>query len=294
LRGEHAPVIFFPMSGAEKRILHPSDAGSSGNNAAKASSLNLEGSYFAPGLVEKSDEMKSLAWYPWFPDRWMGSSKARRMTWTERGLYRELLDWQWQERGVLPADISELSQLVGEDMTKHPRVLEMFPVVGDKRANPVLARIWSEQAEKHERRRMSGKRRWKKEELEPELELEAYAHALHEQCSSNAPALLKDTPEALDGKIAPESDFRQRLRALYGRRATTPWTPKERKVLATIEANPDALEDLSLIEKHYAAMKAGPKDKDYRRRDMQTLLNNWSGAVDRARNWQPPKKPVLL
>jgi hypothetical protein len=144
----------------------------------------------------------------------------------------------------------------------------------------------------------------KKEEPEREPELEAYAHALHMQCSCNAQALLKDTDcqqmstnvnkEASKGEIPPESDFRQRLRALYGRRATTPWTPKERKVLATIEASPYALEELSLIEKHYAAMKAGPKDKDYRRRDMQTLLNNWSGAVDRARNWQPPKKPVLL
>jgi hypothetical protein len=104
---------------------------------------------------------------------------------------------------------------------------------------------------------------------------------------------VKDT-EASKVEIPPESAFRQRLRALYGRRASTAWTPKERKVLATIEANPDALEELALIEKHYAAMKAGPKDKDYRRRDMQTLLNNWAGAVDRARNWQPPKRPVMI
>jgi hypothetical protein len=290
------------MSDGEKKILHPSDAGCSGNNTAKVSSLNLDGSYFAPGLVEKSDVMKSLAWYPWFPDRWMGSSKARRMTWAERGLYRELLDWQWQERGVLPADVGELSQLVGEDMTKHPRVLEMFPVIGDKRANPVLARVWNEQVEKHERRQNCAKRRWDKEE--PELELEPIAHAKHMQSICNAYAMHKDTDcqqmstsvnkEASKVEIPPESAFRQRLRALYGRRASTAWTLKERKVLATIEANPDALEELGLIEKHYAAMKAGPKDKDYRRRDMQTLLNNWAGAVDRARNWQPPKRPVMI
>ena len=40
-------------------------------------------------------------------------------------------------------------------------------------------------------------------------------------------------------------------------------------------------DDLALIERFYTA--ALPKDQDFRRRDLPTLLNNWTGELDRAR-----------
>ena len=92
-------------------------------------------------------DFTGLSWYPWFPDLWMGSASVRRMSLEEREVYRELLDWQWQEKGYLPLDLAELSALLGFDLAKYPKALAMFPSCGTwkpgKRANAVLLRIWT-------------------------------------------------------------------------------------------------------------------------------------------------------
>jgi hypothetical protein len=71
-----------------------------------------------------------------------------------------------------------------------------------------------------------------------------------------------------------------RIEALFHRRETTAWNTRELKALPK-EIHPD---DLTLVEAYYK--HPHPKDKDYRRRDLQTLLNNWNGEVDRARAWK--------
>lgn len=77
-----------------------------------------------------------------------------------------------------------------------------------------------------------------------------------------------------------------RLNALFKRRETTVWDQDELKQYRRITVNPD---DLAAVEAYYRASASGPKDKDYRRRDLATLLNNWNGEVDRARNHKPHK-----
>ncbi|MBK1835380.1 hypothetical protein [Roseibacillus ishigakijimensis] len=44
-------------------------------------------------------------------------------------------------------------------------------------------------------------------------------------------------------------------------------------------------DDLATLEGYYLAKHES--GRDYRRRDLQTLLNNWTGELDRARNWKP-------
>jgi hypothetical protein len=84
-------------------------------------------------------------WYPWFPDRWLSSLAVRQMTLSERGAYHELLDWQWQGHGFLPERLSEISQLVGFDVLKYPKVMDRFPVCAPgQRANPVLLQLWKD------------------------------------------------------------------------------------------------------------------------------------------------------
>lgn len=73
--------------------------------------------------------------------------------------------------------------------------------------------------------------------------------------------------------------LKRRLGSLFRRKETTPFSEKEEKSLAKLEI---ASEELELIEAYYTASIA--KD-DYRRRDLFTLLNNWTGEVDRARRW---------
>jgi hypothetical protein len=76
-------------------------------------------------------------------------------------------------------------------------------------------------------------------------------------------------------------DVARRLNELYRRREATRWS--EREVRAMRKIWPVSEEDLSLIEAYYTA--AILPDKDIRRRDLLTLLNNWPGEVDRARKW---------
>jgi hypothetical protein len=74
-----------------------------------------------------------------------------------------------------------------------------------------------------------------------------------------------------------------RLGALFSRRPGTQWMPKEIKAWKAITPIPE--EDFALIERYYLAEI--PKDRNYRRRELQTLLNNWNGELDRARKFDP-------
>jgi hypothetical protein len=76
------------------------------------------------------------------------------------------------------------------------------------------------------------------------------------------------------------------LGKLFRRKEETRWSEKEEKALKAI--SPIAEYDMALVESYYTAKH--PADADYRRRDLLTLLNNWHGEVDRARNFKPKKE----
>jgi len=70
----------------------------------------------------------SLAMMPWFPRDFIAATLGWRLL--ERGLYRCLLDAQW-ELGSLPADVTELALIAGatseEFASAWPRVSQKFP-----------------------------------------------------------------------------------------------------------------------------------------------------------------------
>lgn len=70
----------------------------------------------------------SLHWYPWFAGDWRRSEDVRTMTMEQRGLYRELLDEQW-ETGSLPAKPDVLARLVGASAKEWARC---WPAVSPK------------------------------------------------------------------------------------------------------------------------------------------------------------------
>ena len=74
-----------------------------------------------------------------------------------------------------------------------------------------------------------------------------------------------------------------RFNALFGRKATTAWTDKEKRALANLGAIPEG--DMKLIESRYARVL--PPSEDYRRRELLTLLNNFQGELDKERNYKP-------
>jgi hypothetical protein len=95
-------------------------------------------------------------------------------------------------------------------------------------------------------------------------------------------------------------DVRDRMlniNSLKNRQASTNWTAKE---FAAFQAagldtaiEDDFHEQFSPVSKYYAAeaaelrefWRASDPRADFRRRDLLTLLNNWAGEVDRAREW---------
>lgn len=76
--------------------------------------------------------------------------------------------------------------------------------------------------------------------------------------------------------------IQKRINAIFRRRDSTKWMPKELRSYKLI--SPIAESDLQAIEKYYAATIT---EKDYRRREIFTLLNNWAGEVDKANKYRP-------
>jgi len=99
-----------------------------------------------------------------------------------------------------------------------------------------------------------------------------------------------------DSQRQESNPLKLRLFALFNRRITRLMAPKEDKAFRQAHITND---DLTSVEEYYADSHPEWDGKDYRRRDLQTLLNNWSAEVDKAESWkafskQPAKeKPVF-
>ena len=77
-----------------------------------------------------------------------------------------------------------------------------------------------------------------------------------------------------------------RLNKLYRRRPSTAWTKEMLKALKKHEQDLQD-DDLRCLEAYYAAKI--PESQDYRRHDLETLLNHLGGEIDRARRFKPIK-----
>ena len=73
----------------------------------------------------------------------------------------------------------------------------------------------------------------------------------------------------------------------FRRQPTTEWSDKEKKAWRPIGSKPQNFQgdDWMALRFFY-----GPQGSRYRRQDLQTLLNNWNGEVDRAKNYDPSEK----
>jgi hypothetical protein len=116
-------------------------------------------------------------------------------------------------------------------------------------------------------------------------------NSTNEQPSSSHPTTTKEQgnkgeqrttpPKSLKGEWKPD-ETQSRLNRLFKRKDSTKWSDKELRAFRKIEFSE---EDIATIENYYLADHED--GKDYRRRDIQTLLNNWTGELDRAGNWKP-------
>jgi uncharacterized protein YdaU (DUF1376 family) len=104
---------------------------------------------------------KSLPMLPWFPASFLSSTRGWSVT--ARGIYRELLDCQW-EQGGLPSDPKELQALIGAtrpEWKEWPRVESKFPVCADgRRRNPRLERHRLNSIERSHKAHAAAQKRW--------------------------------------------------------------------------------------------------------------------------------------
>lgn len=122
-----------------------------------------------------------------------------------------------------------------------------------------------------------------------------------EECKNNPP-----NPPGGDGRdvaVIPKSAIRKsktdqkrirvnfntalmiRIGEWFDRRADTLWNVYEANAL--LQLNPTDAE-VDEVEAYY---KADIQGKDYRRRNIEALLNNWQGEIDRARRYWKETKP---
>lgn len=90
-------------------------------------------------------------------------------------------------------------------------------------------------------------------------------------------------PEKIQDFVLLQPIWRGRVGAIYNRKATTRWSDKENAAFDNLCPFDD--DELAMVERYYARMKAGPDKGDYRRRDLITFLNNYPGEADKARTW---------
>jgi hypothetical protein len=82
------------------------------------------------------------------------------------------------------------------------------------------------------------------------------------------------------------SPLARRVGAWFKREESNPWSSRELRLLANVEAASPSDEDLNLLEGYYQS------DCEVLRRDVKTLLINWSGEIDRARSWKKNPKNI--
>jgi hypothetical protein len=120
----------------------------------------------------------------------------------------------------------------------------------------------------------------------------------YSESESEANSKAQSETNATVGGVGGVPELKKRISAWFRRKPETAWAPKEIKALHHVEKLKTPPEDLGLLESYYTAVMPDP-DRDYRRRDIATLLNNWPGEIDRARAWKdklnrpiaPPQRP---
>ncbi len=93
--------------------------------------------------------------------------------------------------------------------------------------------------------------------------------------------------------MIPTTEIAKRIATLFRRRLDTSWSEKEirqyRKLVKDGSVTPDNLE---LLERYYAFQRR-KGDNGIHRRDLYTLLNNFSGELDRAQAWDEEQREKL-
>jgi len=226
--------------------------------------------------------------FQFYPNDWLSSELIAVMSLEQQGAYIRLLCFDWMKDGLLDDDdwLANLSQL-GEAWLKNGSSLirKCFIHHPEKEGyitNPRLLKERKKQQMWKEKSILGGKksaasRRRSKTKKQPSALVDTIdepkgnsSSSISSSSSTSVVSISKDILRV----------YQLRLGKLFNRRASTNWSAKELKALKKIGDIQE--EDFELIEKYYKS------ECTCLRRDIGTLLNNWTGEVDRARNYKHP------
>jgi len=251
--------------------------------------------------------------FDFYPERW--THGTRHMTKLERSDYLDLLLTQWTDDGI-PGDLDIVARILGyKKSAQIPSiVLVKFPLCSDgKRRNQFLEGVRESQRARIQKSRdkiakmnaardstRASTRESCSAPTRPLLsDILTASSPLTTHHSPNTPNGVSPLPPEGDGEVlilevAPVAEAKPkawnpsseqvRVSSWFHMRPTTVWDAGEMRAWKAIpEKHPD---DLESLEAYYTAtLPAG--ERDIRRHDLKTLLNNWNGEVIRSRKFKP-------
>lgn len=235
-------------------------------------------------------------WYPRYYGDYMRDTS--HLTLAEHGAYTVILDHYYATGRPLP-----------DDSTAIMRICRAFTDAEQAAVNSVLGQFFTRNGDGYHNRRADA-------EITKEQAI-ATARAIagregarskwHGKRMANATtststSISIPTSTSIDPPIPPRGaphrqptmEQKKRLRvkanspvmvtmgAWFGRKPDTLWTVYDAEALAEL-GDIDG-DELAVVGEYYTATISG--DEDIRRKNIATLLNNWSGEVDRARGWK--------
>ena len=261
--------------------------------------------------------MKSPA-FQFYPDKWQ--SHTRRLSDSAYRVYHELMCWMWQHADdqcsiqssteAVACAVAMPTECVRIALAEIQNAFSpLLKEEGGRWVSNGLRKERDKQMERREKAQNSANARWEHANASHKHS-GSYANGSKAQCfpspspspintplppdggervNGEAPNAAKPPTERPPETVPPPAppwtptEMQKRFNRFFGRRETTPWSKKEIAALRALgEIEPEVL---AQTERYYAAKL--PKDGDYRRHDLLTLLNNWNGECDRARRYRP-------
>jgi hypothetical protein len=240
--------------------------------------------------------------FQFYPADWRKDPGVQSLDYETRGIWWEIicLLHESNERGVLllngnPMPEDALCRLLGLDNQKLTTALTTLLTYGVAKRRESDGALYSKRMVADENlrqiRKMAGSKGGNPLLLnqKPTTTVKQKPTPSSSSSSSNTP--ISPKPPAPPSLVLEVQESKPSLTpeqievgSWFNRRPTTPWSEKELKTWAKIPKPIDP-EDWQALRWFYTQSGC-----QYLRRDILTLLNNWTGEIDRAKNYNPDQK----
>lgn len=221
-----------------------------------------------------------LGYYRWYPRDFISSAAVAMMSVTARGVYRALLDRQWED-GEIPTDPNLARRSIGAREDEWSEWIEFhdtcFPECPDgSRRNPVLAEQRDKSLGQIETSRKASLSRWQESKSAPEKKLRQAPQTWRDQAETLW-AALPETHQTAEMRVAVDAYFEMRAnermkktsaKTLELRAKQFAAHPATAVAKALAESASNAWQGV-FPEKHHDASKAKPMEAEMSSQDAE-------------------------